>query len=104
MGSPTLRTDGLGGAVLQVVPEQKTGRGAQRLLHRGDLDDDVGAVALVLDHFFDPADLSFGLPQPNDGLFSDVRIRDMRLFHVFDGTPRGYEKSIECHTSVRRYW
>ena len=51
-------------AVMQVILHQVARDAAQRLLHRGDLGDDVGAVAVILDHFLQAADLPFDAAQP----------------------------------------
>ena len=52
-------TQGFGGAVVEVIAHQVTSNSAERLLHAGDLSDDVGAVAIFFDHFLKAADLAF---------------------------------------------
>lgn len=52
-------TDGLRGAVGEVVAHERARDGAQGLLHGRDLCDDVGAVAVVFDHAVEAADLTF---------------------------------------------
>lgn len=51
--------DGLGGTVLEMILHQISGHAAQGFLHGGDLDDDVRAVAVILDHFLQAANLAF---------------------------------------------
>ncbi len=46
------------GAVLQVIAHQFAANRPQGLVHRGDLRHDVGAVAVVVDHFLEPAHLA----------------------------------------------
>jgi hypothetical protein len=55
--------EGLGGAVVQVVAHQVAGYAAKRFLDAGDLGDDVGAVAVVFDHFLQAANLAFDSAQ-----------------------------------------
>jgi hypothetical protein len=50
---------GFGGAMVQVVAHQIAGYAAEGFLDAGDLRDDVGAVAIVFDHFLEAADLAF---------------------------------------------
>src|SRR5581483_7893306 len=57
----------LGDAVLEVITEQDAGHRAQRLSGRGDLHEDVAAVAVLLDHFQDAADLALDPPDLPDG-------------------------------------
>src|ERR1700680_4201548 len=59
---PVLRRAGverMGGAVRKMIAHQGVGHGAQRLLRRGDLSENVRAVAIVLNHALDSANLSF---------------------------------------------
>jgi len=46
------------GAMLQMVAHQIPRDPSQRLLHRGDLGDDVGAIAILFDHLLESADLA----------------------------------------------
>ena len=39
-----------GDAMAEVVPQKLAADGAERLLHRPDLRQDVGAIAVILDH------------------------------------------------------
>ncbi len=66
-GAVAAIADRHGGAVLQVIAHQQTADAAQRFLHRGDLYQDVGAVALLLDHRFEAAYLAGDAAQPTDG-------------------------------------
>ena len=45
--------------MVQVVAHQISGYASQGFLDAGDLRDDVGAVAIVFDHFLEAADLAF---------------------------------------------
>ena len=45
--------------MVQVVAHQVSGYAAEGFLDAGDLRDDVGAVAIVFDHFLEAADLAF---------------------------------------------
>src|ERR1700680_4896629 len=59
---PVLRRAGverMGGAMRKMIAHQGAGHGAQRLLRRGDLSENVRAVAIVRDHARDSADLAF---------------------------------------------
>ena len=59
---PVLRRAGvehMGGAVRKMIARQGAGNGAQRLLRRGDLSENVRAVAIVLNHALDSANLTF---------------------------------------------
>ncbi len=53
-----------GRAVVQVVAQQCLSYPPQRFLNRGDLNHDIRAVPLLLDHFLEPANLAFNSPQP----------------------------------------
>ncbi len=46
-------------AMVQVIAHQVSGYATEGFLDAGDLDDDVGAVAVVFDHFLKAADLAF---------------------------------------------
>jgi hypothetical protein len=50
---------GFGSAMLKMIFHQIAGHSAQRFLYRGDLHDDVGAVAIVAYHFLQAAYLAF---------------------------------------------
>lgn len=52
-----------GGAVVQMIFHQIARDAPQRFLDRGDLHDDVGAVAIFVDHFLKAADLPFDAAQ-----------------------------------------
>jgi hypothetical protein len=52
-------TEGLGGAMMQMISHQVSGYAAERFLDAGDLRDDVGAVAILFDHLLQAADLAF---------------------------------------------
>jgi hypothetical protein len=55
--------EGFGGAMVQVIAHQVAGDAAERFLDAGDLGDDVGAVAIVFNHFLQAADLAFDPPK-----------------------------------------
>ena len=44
---------------MQVIAHQVSGYAAQGFLDAGDLRDDVGAIAVVIDHFLEATDLAF---------------------------------------------
>ena len=60
--------------MLQVIAQQLPPDPAQRFLDRRDLRDDVGAVAILLHHFLQAADLSLDAAQP-----LHVRVLDRRI-------------------------
>src|SRR6476661_4330288 len=62
-GVAVARADGLGGAVFEVVAHQLAADRAQGLLDGGDLGQDVGAVAVLLDHLLEAAHLPLDPPQ-----------------------------------------
>lgn len=51
--------NGLRSAMAKMVAHEGASDGAESLLYRGNLDEDVGTVAVVGDHAFEAADLSF---------------------------------------------
>jgi hypothetical protein len=53
----------LGCAMMQVIPEQRLPYPAQRFLHGGDLNHNVGAVAVFFDHLLKPSNLPFDSSQ-----------------------------------------
>src|ERR1700676_75728 len=65
---------GFGGAMMQVILHQVARYAAQRFLHRGNLRDDVRAVAVGVDHFLQAANLPFDAGQP-----VAIRILDLRI-------------------------
>jgi hypothetical protein len=67
--------------VLQVIAEQLPADAAQRLLHRRDLRDDIGAVAILFHHFLQAAYLAFDTPQAPQVRDLEVRI-DGNGFHI----------------------
>src|SRR5215212_2376795 len=77
-------------AVASVVLEQLERHLVQRGLDRGDLREDVDAVALVRDHALDPADLAPDSPQ---ALLQLLLVLDVAgLLHVF-----GHGSSLDCY-------
>src|SRR5688572_3998846 len=50
-------------AVAGVVAEQREGHAIERRLDRGDMSEDVDAVALIVDHALEPADLAGDAPE-----------------------------------------
>ena len=55
-----------GDAVVHVVVEDPEGEALERRVHRGDLREDVDAVAILLDHPLDPAHLALDAVEPAD--------------------------------------
>jgi len=53
----------LGRTMMQMISQQRLPYPAQRLLHGGDLNHDVSAVPLLLDHLLEPANLPFNSPK-----------------------------------------
>jgi hypothetical protein len=43
----------------EVIAHEGSGDGPERFLHRRNLSENVGAVAVILDHTFEPANLAF---------------------------------------------
>src|SRR5688500_13815455 len=60
---PAATADGVGDAVAQVIIQELERDGLQRLGHRGDLREDVDAVAVLLDHALKATHLSLDPPQ-----------------------------------------
>lgn len=56
----------LGDTVAQVVPEQFPSNTPDRFLHGRDLRQSIGAVAVVFDHFLNPADLPLNPLEPGE--------------------------------------
>src|SRR5206468_5855429 len=66
-------------AMLQVIPQQLAPNASQRLLDRRYLHQDIGAVALLLDHFLQPSHLPLDASQPLLVLLLDLGIDGDRL-------------------------
>jgi hypothetical protein len=64
----------LGRAVMQVISQQRLPYPAQCFLNGGDLNDDVGAVTLLLHHLLEPANLAFNPSQPLQVRAFDLRV------------------------------
>jgi hypothetical protein len=75
--------DGLGGAVGEVIAHQSSGYGAERLLHGGELGDDVGAVAVFFDHAMQAADLAFDEAEATEIGGFDLRVDGYSLASGF---------------------
>src|SRR5687768_6360075 len=58
------RADRLGGAVPEVVVEQRPTYAAQGLLHRRDLHQHVGTITLLVHHLLQPPDLPLDPAEP----------------------------------------
>ena len=54
--------------------QQRAAHAPQRLLHRGHLHQDVGAVALLLDHLLQAAHLALDPPEPGEHRALDLGI------------------------------
>jgi hypothetical protein len=65
---------GFGGAVVQMIAHQVSGDAAKGFLDAGDLGDDVGAVAVVFDHFLEASDLAFDAAEAVAIGFLELRI------------------------------
>ena len=93
--------DHFGHAVLQVVLEQPAADTPKRLLHRGELHQHVGAVALLLHHLLQAADLPLDPAQPSsDGMF-DFRVYAIAVSPVFSlGATGARELRLGCHTTL----
>src|SRR3954470_7053138 len=83
------RSDRSRRAVLEVVAQQLAAHSAQRFLNRRDLGENVRAVAVVVDHLLESADLAFDAPQTREVFGFDLRIdsyrRSSRLRFVSHG-------------------
>lgn len=55
--------NGLGGAMIQMVAHERSAHTAESFLNRRDLDDDVGAVAFLFNHFLKSPNLAFNSPE-----------------------------------------
>ncbi len=89
-GAVAAIADRHGGAVFQVIAHQQTADAAQRFLYRGDLHQNVGAVALVLHHRFEAAHLAGDAAQPADGGGFQLGVDgDGQLFIAIACTLRG---------------
>jgi len=58
-----------------VVSKQRLTDSAQGFLYRRDLDQDIGAIPVLLHHLLQPSDLPFDAPQP-----PQVRCFDLRIY------------------------
>jgi hypothetical protein len=70
---------------LQVVSQQETSGGAERLMDGRNLHEDIGAVALVLDHLLEAANLSFDPFQPEDSLPFQLSVDSVRVLGMGGG-------------------
>ena len=73
-------------AGLGVPVEQAERHLVERGLRRRDLREDVDAVAVVLDHPFDPADLAFDALQPREELILGRRVAPGRYIGLRHAT------------------
>src|SRR5689334_17014988 len=90
-----VRSDGVGGAVLEVVAQEDLRDGAQRLLDRGELYQRIGAIALLLNHPLDAAHLPFDTAKARQRALLELGVDFVcvaRLGHRpwQRDTPRGY--------------
>lgn len=76
-------------AMVGVIVQQPERDLVERRLHGRDLSQDIDAVALVLDHPLDPANLPPDPAQPLDELILGGAVT---TFHVLKDTPVGYHK------------
>lgn len=63
-----------GGAVLEMIAHEGPAHAAQRFLNGGDLDDDIGTIALFFDHFLETANLSLNATKTLQVGAFDIRI------------------------------
>lgn len=71
-------------AMMQMIPQQRLPYSAQCLLHGRDLNHDIGAIPVLLDHFLEPANLAFDSAKPFQIGDLDCRIDTGRFsFHSF---------------------
>ena len=79
--------DGRRRAVLQVVAEELAGHAPERFLHRGQLHEDVGAVAVLVDHPLQPAHLPLDAAQAHEVALLDGRVHRPRPGLAERGVP-----------------
>ena len=74
--------------MLEMVAHQVPRHTSERFLHRGDLGNDVGTIAVLLDHFLESADLAFDPAKPVLICLLDLRIDANRFAAIagFAGT------------------
>lgn len=78
------RSNCIGNAVTHVVLEHKTLDTRQSCAHSLNLSDNVNAIAVVINHLYEPPDLSFDPGKPRACVLSSF------WCHKVDYTPRGY--------------
>jgi hypothetical protein len=77
------------GAVLQMIPHQFPAHRAECFLHRGDLGEDIGAIAILLHHLLQPADLALDPAEALAVPLLDVGIHSAGLAIVVSSPGRG---------------
>src|SRR5215469_18441956 len=84
-----------------MVFHQIAGQAPERFLHRSNLDDNVGAIALLFDHTLEPTNLTFNPPQSLQicGLKFWV---DSGGFATIDGAACTRERSFCWKPAMRR--
>jgi hypothetical protein len=107
-----------GGTVMQVVLHQVARHAAQRFLYRGDLRDDVRAVAVLFHHFLQAAHLAFDSPEAvligflqnwihTDGFASAGRAIasaiGQRAVVELSRNPACLRGSLRCHDTLHPY-
>ena len=70
IGSPDRRGD----ALLQVVPHELLADAPQRFMHGGDLNEHIGAIPILLNHFLEAANLTLDAPKPGEVALLCLRI------------------------------
>jgi len=87
-------------AVPQMIPHQRLPDGPQRFLHRRKLHQNVGAVAVIVHHSLQPANLPFDSPQPVPISRFDFTVHASRFFRPgmrFAAACRGLKSLRVCH-------
>ena len=72
-------TDRVGSAMSEMIPHEGSGDGSERFLHRGNLSENVGTIAVLLDHTLQPANLTFNTAQAAQVGAFDLIINGDRL-------------------------
>jgi hypothetical protein len=70
----TAAANGLSGAVVEMILHESAPDASQSFLYGGDLDDDIGAIALLFHHLLETADLPFDSAQALQVRGLDLRI------------------------------
>jgi hypothetical protein len=88
--------------MLQMVAHELTADRSQCLVHGRDLRHDVGAIAIVVDHFLQPAHLTFDATQPSHIARFDLRIDGYRMAVLAGVVVRGACTRYNCRSRIVR--